>query len=125
MLKLECAGRVTGEPKVFNTKTGNKIVSFSVAVSTADMKEVKPAYIDFKVFPPFAEAASRLGKGDPVYVVATGRMESWEKEGKTFNKLVWIPVFMSVHQSSGGARPATSPTTEPADAKADTDDLPF
>jgi len=136
MVKLELAGRVARDAEVFTTKTGSKIVNFSVAVSVPVMKENQACFFEMKAFSPLDGIASELMKGDAVYIVAEPRTEKWERDGKSHSKLIWIPVLLVPYQKDANA--TAGPSTQRAapkakapapeaetETKADEDDVPF
>lgn len=125
MVKLELAGRLTRDAEVKTTTGGHEVVNFAVAVSVP-YKEIESAFFDFKCWPPWSRVVKRLKKGQPIHVVATPRTERWEKEGKSYSKLVWYPVSISVPPNTDEPG-ASAPTVDKKEKEDDagSDDLPF
>lgn len=83
-------GRLVQDPEVkFVGAKGTAVVKFSVAVNSKKGDKDETSYFDVSAWGTLAEnLANSLGKGERVIVSGELKQESWEKDGKTFRRIV-------------------------------------
>ena len=86
-------GRLTADPKIYHTKSGKDIASFTIANNEVykdakGEKQVITNFVDVKAFRG-AEYVKKMFKGNLVNVTGSLRQEDWnDKDGNKRSKLV-------------------------------------
>lgn len=79
-------GRLTRDPELRHTSSGDAVCTFSIAVN--GLKEDEVAFIPVETWGKSAENSSKfLNKGSQVCVEGSLKQDRWEKDGKKFNAL--------------------------------------
>lgn len=84
--KVILVGNIGNDPETFVTKSGDKIVSISVATSETwgegEAKQTRTEWHKIKIFKKLAEIAEKyLRKGSKIYLEGALRTTKWEKDG--------------------------------------------
>lgn len=129
-------GRLTAEPEVKTTQSGNNVLSFSVAVDRSYQKKDEERQTDFIPCVAWRGTADFIAKwahkGDVIGV--TGELQSRNYEDKNGNKRVAYEVIVGDVSICGSKKDGLSATvTNPTptqhgagiDVVANDDDLPF
>lgn len=82
--KILYAGRLTRDPELRYTASGQPICEISVASNSKakDATEEKTCFINCVVWDKQAELTSKLPKGSPVFIEGSLLFEEWEKNGE-------------------------------------------
>ena len=126
-------GRLTAEPEVKTTQSGNNVLSFSVAVDRSYQKKDEERQTDFIPCVAWRGTADFIAKwaqkGDVIGV--TGELQSRNYEDKNGNKRVAYEVIVGDVSICGGKKDGAPASTANAEPKQETginvadDDLPF
>jgi len=141
-------GNLTRDPEVRYLSTGKPVADLQMAINrryktaSGEAKE-DTCYVGVVVWDRQAEtAAEYLKKGSSIFVEGSLRYEQWESNGEKRNRLKVNADRIQFLDSRGrrtdsgdvpdeapsrreDPAPAAEPSGPPADAKADSDDLPF
>ncbi|TWI85766.1 single-strand DNA-binding protein [Lacibacter cauensis] len=127
---MEIIGRMTADASVNQTKTGKKVVNFSIAINdTYKAKEsgelVKNVTYINCAYWLSAGIAPYLTKGTVVECAGRIAADTWtNKAGEVKARLTFTASRIKLH--GGGLKPMMLTTSQPADAMTDAaDDLPF
>lgn len=90
MSKISIAGRLTADPQLRFIKSGDAVVSFTVAQNdrkydkaTGQWVDGEPLFMKVEAWRLIAEgAADQLHKGDAVVVIGVLKPDNWEKDGQ-------------------------------------------
>lgn len=126
-------GRLTAEPEVKTTQSGNNVLSFSVAVDRSYQKKDEERQTDFIPCVAWRGTVDFIAKwahkGDVIGV--TGELQSRNYEDKNGNKRVAYEVIVGDVSICGGKKDGAPSPTANAESKQETginvadDDLPF
>jgi len=123
---MEITGRVTGDATVTTTKSGNKVVNFSIAINDrykpkdADEWKQFTTYVSCSYWRSEAIAAS-IKKGMLVEVAGRISVSAWmNAKGEPKGTLNFHVNSIKLH-----GKPASPALPEPADSTEPIEDLPF
>lgn len=138
--KVLLAGNITKDPEIRYTPSGTAVGDLRLAInrkykaSDGSIKD-DPVFVDVEVWDKTAQRCGEsLHKGSGVLVEGRLKLDSWEKDGKKFNRLRVVAERLQFLDSKGSGR--TSPAKESSedtseenvsssDNKGDEDNLPF
>lgn len=102
--QVTCVGRLTRDPEVREAGS-SKVANFSLAINRFFKDEKQVTFVDCQVWGKQADVVEQyVKKGDTLLVSGHLRQDKWEKDGKSFSKLIVNAdtVRLSSKGSNGG-----------------------
>lgn len=132
-------GRLTRDAEIVAFASGSKVAKFGVAVNDRKKNTVtgewedNPVFLDFECWNGFAD--TELLKGDEVFIKASAKVESWEKDGQRRSKVMfkvnWLQKGAGKSAAKTGAKRGPKPKNEKVETPVEsnepaaTEDIPF